>query len=126
MKKIQDVLDEVDLDVSELPAPTQKRIQTYSLLEKQIVAAKLELEGLEDPDAEKLEKYEDSISYFNEYESELIDGIKAYANRLEQELAAKAMKEKRDAELKEKEKEAKIKARKEAEEKEKKIGRAHV
>lgn len=118
MKKIQDVLDEVDLDVSELPAPTQKRVQTYANLEKQMVAAKLELEGLEDPDPEKLQKYEDMISYFNDYEEDVIQSIVSYANRLEQEFTAKAMKEKRDAELREKEKEAKIKARKEAEEKE--------
>lgn len=120
MKKIQDVLDEVDLDVNELPAPTQKRVQTYANLEKQLIAAKLELEALDEPNPEKQEMYEDAINYFNNYEEDVIQSIQAYANRLEQELHAKAMKEKRDSELKVKENEARIKARKEAEEKEKK------
>jgi hypothetical protein len=120
MKKIQDVLDEVDLDVSELPEPTQRRIQTYANLEKQLIAAKLELEALDEPDPEKQQVYEDAITYFNDYEADVIQSIQGYANRLEHELQAKAMKEKRDRELKERENEAKIKARKEAELKEKK------
>ena len=93
MKKIQDLLDELDLGVSELPAPTQKRVHTYGMLEKQLVAAKLELEQLEDPDEEKRTQYEDTVVYFNEYEDDLLESIRAYSVRLEQELAAKAMKE---------------------------------
>jgi len=120
MKKIQDVLDEVDLDVSELPAPTQKRIQTYALLEKQLIAGKLELEALEEPDEEKRIEYEDTVNYFNEYESDLIETIQAYRVRLEQELAAKAMKEKREAEQKEADAKARLEAKKEAEAKAKK------
>jgi len=120
MKKIQDVLDEVDLDVSELPAPTQKRIQTYALLEKQLIAGKLELEALEEPDEEKRIQYEDTVNYFNEYESDLIETIQAYRVRLDQELAAKAMKEKREAEQKEADAKARLEAKKEAEAKEKK------
>jgi cobalamin biosynthesis Mg chelatase CobN len=120
MKKIQDLLDELDLEVSELPAPTQKRVQTYAMLEKQLVAAKLELEQLEDPDEEKRTQYEDTVVYFNEYEDDLLQSIRAYSVRLEQELAAKAMKEKREAEQKEKEAKARIQAKKEAEEKAKK------
>lgn len=110
----------MDLDVNELPAPTQKRVQTYANLEKQLIAAKLELEALDEPNPEKQEMYEDAINYFNDYEEDVIQSIQAYANRLEQELQAKAMKEKRDRELKVKENEARIKARKEAEWKEKK------
>lgn len=120
MKKIQDLLDELDLEVSELPAPTQKRVHTYGMLEKQLVAAKLELEQLEDPDEEKRTQYEDTVVYFNEYEDDLLESIRAYSVRLEQELAAKAMKEKREAEQKEKEAKARIQAKKEAEEKAKK------
>lgn len=120
MKKIQDLLDEVDLDVEALPAPTQKRVQTYALLEKQLISAKLELEALEEPDIEKNEQYEDSVNYFNEYEDGLIESIRAYAVRLEQELQAKAMKERRDAELKEKQNQAKLEAKKQADEKAKK------
>lgn len=120
MKKIQDVLDEVDLNVNELPEPTQRRVQTYANLEKQLVAAKLELEALDEPDPEKQQVYEDAINYFNDYEADVIQSIQAYATRLENELQAKAMKEKRDRELKEKENEARIKARKEAEAKENK------
>ena len=118
MKKIQDVLDEVDLDLEALPAPTQKRVQTYALLEKQLISAKLELEALEQPDVEKHEQYEDSVNYFNDYEEDVIQSIRAYAVRLEQELQAKAMKERRDAELKEKQNQEKIRARREQEEKE--------
>ena len=118
MKKIQDVLDEVDLDLEALPAPTQKRVQTYALLEKQLISAKLELEALEEPDVEKHEQYEDSVNYFNDYEEDVIQSIRAYAVRLEQELQAKAMKERRDAELKEKQNQEKIRARREQEEKE--------
>lgn len=117
MKKIQDLLDEVDLEVSELPAPTQKRVQTYANLEKQLIAAKLELEQLEDPDEEKTTQYEDTVVYFNEYEDDLMQSIRAYSVRLEQELAAKAMKEKREAEEKEKEAKARMQAKKDAEEK---------
>ena len=113
MKKIQDVLDEVDLNVNELPEPTQRRVQTYANLEKQLVAAKLELEALDEPDPEKQQVYEDAINYFNDYEADVIQSIQAYATRLENELQAKAMKEKRERELKEKENEARIKARKE-------------
>ena len=118
MKKIQDVLDEVDLDVNELPEPTQRRVQTYAKLEKQLIAAKLELEALDEPNPEKQHVYEDAITYFNDYEADVIQSIQAYANRLEHELQAKAMKEKRDRELQAKENENRIKARKEAEEKE--------
>ena len=117
MKKIQDVLDEVDLDVNELPEPTQRRVQTYANLEKQLIAAKLELEALDEPDPEKHQVYEDAITYFNDYEADVIQSIQAYANRLEHELQAKAMKERRDRELQAKENENRIKARKEAEEK---------
>jgi colicin import membrane protein len=118
MKKIQDVLDEVDLDVNELPEPTQRRVQTYAKLEKQLIAAKLELEALDEPNPEKQQVYEDAITYFNDYEADVIQSIQAYANRLEHELQAKAMKERRDRELQAKENENRIKARKEAEEKE--------
>ena len=118
MKKIQDVLDEVDLDVNELPEPTQRRVQTYAKLEKQLIAAKLELEALDEPNPEKQQVYEDAITYFNDYEADVIQSIQAYATRLEHELQAKAMKERRDRELQAKENENRIKARKEAEEKE--------
>ena len=70
-------------------------------LEKQLVAAKLELEALDEPDPEKQQVYEDAINYFNDYEADVIQSIQAYATRLENELQAKAMKEKRDRELKE-------------------------
>ncbi len=118
MKKIQDVLDEVDLDVSELPEPTQRRIQTYATLEKQLIAAKLELEALDEPDAEKQQTYEDAITYFNDYEADVIESIQSYAVRLNNELQAKAMKERREREQKEKENEKRIQARKEAEQRE--------
>jgi cobalamin biosynthesis Mg chelatase CobN len=118
MKKIQDVLDEVDLDVSELPEPTQRRIQTYANLEKQLIAAKLELESLDEPDAEKQQTYEDAITYFNDYEADVIESIQSYAVRLNNELQAKAMKERREREQKEKENEKRIQARKEAEQRE--------
>ena len=118
MKKIQDVLDEVDLDVSELPEPTQRRIQTYASLEKQLIAAKLELEALDEPDAEKQQTYEDAITYFNDYEADVIESIQSYAVRLNNELQVKAMKERREREQKEKENEKRIQARKEAEQRE--------
>ena len=125
MKKIQDVLDEVDLDVNELPEPTQRRVQTYAKLEKQLIAAKLELEALDEPNPEKQQVYEDAITYFNDYEADVIQSIQAYANRLENELQAKAMKERRDREEKEKENQARekenqarLRAKKEAEERE--------
>jgi hypothetical protein len=118
MKKIQDVLDEVDLDVNELPEPTQRRIQTYANLEKQLIAAKLELEALDEPDAEKQQTYEDAITYFNDYEADVIESIQSYAVRLNNELQAKAMKERREREQKEKENEKRIQARKEAEQRE--------
>lgn len=118
MKKIQDVLDEVDLDVNELPEPTQRRIQTYANLEKQLIAAKLELEALDEPDAEKQQTYEDAITYFNDYEADVIESIQSYAVRLNNELQAKAMKERREREQKQKENEKRIQARKEAEQRE--------
>ena len=118
MKKIQDVLDEVDLDVNELPEPTQRRIQTYANLDKQLIAAKLELEALDEPDAEKQQTYEDAITYFNDYEADVIESIQSYAVRLNNELQAKAMKERREREQKEKENEKRIQARKEAEQRE--------
>lgn len=118
MKKIQDVLDEVDLDVNELPEPTQRRVQTYAKLEKQLIGAKLELEELDEPNPDKQQVYEDAITYFNDYEADVIQSIQAYANRLEHELQAKAMKERRDTEEKQRENQARLRAKNEAEERE--------